>query len=137
MEFPPEWERRPKHKAIYSLEIPDSIFQKCLYGLWKNSAGEEIVIWGRGEILDAFVHEYGEEHKISFCIDFDSDRLGKNQQGLDVKAPEILREYRKGEIYLIICDLNFTGIQHYLSKEGIEDYYIYMPKKELLIETFQ
>ena len=137
MEFPPEWERRPKHKAIYSLEIPDSIFQKCLYGLWKNYAGEEIVIWGRGEILDAFVHEYGEEHKISFCIDFDSDRLGKNQQGLDVKAPEILREYRKGEIYLIICDLNFTGIQHYLSKEGIEDYYIYMPKKELLIETFQ
>ena len=136
MELPAEWERHPKHKAIYSFEISDAEFQKRLYGIWKDYKNQPIIIWGCGNIFDSFMKQFGKKHVPSYIVDFDRTKWGSEKSNIEIIAPSRLKESSLRGTYLIICDNNCTDILSYLRKIEFESYYIYVPDKKLFMEQY-
>lgn len=137
MNFPPLEQRKPHHNGYYSSEKSYRDINKYIElrfkNIFQNVDQKQIVIFGAGEMLDAYMKRYGKKFKPSFLVDNNCSKWGNKKYGVSIKSPD---ELVKGgqKLHVIICSIYFPEISKQLMSMGIKDYYIYSKKREWILE---
>ncbi|WP_053831626.1 LicD family protein [Paraclostridium bifermentans] len=137
IKLPPLEERNPHHNGYYNSEKSYIDINKDIefrfINIFRNLNQKQVVIFGAGEMLDAYMSRYGKKFKPSFLVDNDCNKWGTQKYGISIKSPdELLKSGQK--LHVIICSIYFPEISRQLSNMGIKDYYIYSKKREWILE---
>lgn len=135
--LPPLEERKPHHNGYYNSEKSYRDINKEIElrftNIFRNVNKKQVVIFGAGEMLDAYMSRYGKQFKPSFIVDNDCNKWGTKKYGINIKSPdELLKNGQK--LHIIICSIYFPDISRQLSNLGIKNYYIYSKKREWILE---
>ncbi|MGB4660444.1 MAG: LicD family protein [Mobilitalea sp.] len=117
-----------KQASILSTEIPYTRFTRT----FRNIGNKQIILFGSGAMFEHYMKYHGEKHRPAFLVDNNSETWGMQKQGIPIIAPEMLLTMDKDKIHLILCNVYFHEIGEQLEKMGIDEYYIYIQKKEWL-----
>lgn len=118
LEFPPEESRRPKHKAIYSADMPYATVRKTIplmcdaaYDCGKDSVVLRVAILGSLGYIQWYMQQYGMKLMPSLILTDDRMQWGHLYEGIVVDSPDVLKTC--GHVLLI------TSYEQYLDKEDM------------------
>lgn len=131
MKFPPINKMGNKHiDTIIDADIPyrDYPTEKFQITLDKS---RRIIIFGAGKLCLEFLYYYKDCFDVQFIVDNNSELIGTDVNGIEVKDPNHLKEILEFDYEIIIASIYFDEIEKRLKNMGINNYKIYLPGKKL------
>lgn len=89
---------------------------------WLDRYGK-FVIFGAGYYMQNFIDMYGEQYKPVAIVDNNGQKQGMSFMGLEVKRPDVLKEY--DNVTVLICCAKTDEIKNQLKTMGIKNYRCY------------
>lgn len=91
-----------------------------------------IVLFGTGNYFENYMLCHGlEERKHPlFAVDNRREAVGTQKWGVEIHAPEKLRELAPNSFYVVICCARYKEIAEQLESMGVTDYQYYRPVPE-------
>ena len=135
LSYPPEEERKPKHRGIFDPERPYSYYHKKLFDIFKDVKEKQIILFGAGMMFEDYMNKYGDRYRPAFLVDNDKSKWGRARMGLPIKEPQAILELSKDKRKVIICSYYYKEIEEQLQNMGIKEYSIYTQEKEWILQT--
>ena len=135
LRYPPEEERRPKHRGIFDPEKPFTAYIQLLWDTFEDAEGKRIILFGSGMMFEDYMKKYGDRYRPSFLVDNDASKWGRTRMGIQIKEPRAIREVPEGKRHLIICSFYYREIAAQLDQMGIGGYKVYVQEPEWILQT--
>jgi lipopolysaccharide cholinephosphotransferase len=135
MSFPPEDERKPKHRGIFDPEQPYEVYQKKLFDIFKDSDSKQIIVFGSGMMFEDYMKKFGNKYRPTFLVDNDKSKWGKMKMGIEIRDPKAIFMVPESKRKLIVCSYYYKEIEKQLQEMKVLDYQIYIQKVEWLIQS--
>lgn len=135
MKYPPEEERKPKHRGIYDPERPYTDYVKLLCDTFADARGRKIILFGAGLMFEDYMKKYGDKYRPAFLVDNDENKWGRSRMGIPIRNPEDILKVPERDRRLIICSYYYREISEQLDKMGIHDYKVYVQEIEWILRT--
>jgi phosphorylcholine metabolism protein LicD/precorrin-6B methylase 2 len=135
MSFPPEDERKPKHRGIFDPEQPYEVYQKKLFDIFKYSDSKQIIVFGSGMMFEDYMKKFGNKYRPTFLVDNDKSKWGKTKMGIEIRDPKAIFMVPESKRKLIVCSYYYKEIEKQLQEMKVLDYQIYIQKVEWLIQS--
>lgn len=135
MKYPPEEERRPKHRGIYDPERPYTDYVRLLCDTFADVKGKKIILFGAGLMFEDYMKKYGDKYRPAFLVDNDENKWGRSRMGISIRKPEEILEVPEEKRKLIICSYYYREISEQLDGMGIRDYKVYVQEMEWILRT--
>lgn len=135
MKYPPEEERRPKHRGVFDPEKPYKVYTELLNSTFEDIRGKQIILFGAGMMFEDYMKKYGARYRPAFLVDNDENKWGRSRMGFEIRRPEAILKVPEGKRRLIICSYYYKEIISQLEKMGIHDYKVYVQEPEWIIRT--
>lgn len=135
MKFPPEEERKPKHRGIFDPDRPYSTYQEKLVGIFDEAKRKKIILFGSGLMFEDYMKKYGDKYRPAFLVDNDANKWERTRLGLEIKKPEAILEIPKSKRLVIICSYYYKEIEPQLVSMGVTDYKIYVQEMEWILKS--
>ena len=135
LKYPPEEERKPKHRGIFDPERPYSQYVELLCGTFAGVEGKQIILFGAGLMFEDYMKKYGDKYRPAFLVDNDENKWGRYRMGIEIKKPEEILKVPVEKRHLIICSFYYREISAQLEKMGIHDYKVYVQEMEWILQT--
>lgn len=132
--YPPEEERKPKHRGVFDAQLPYTAYEKKLGNLFGDCGGKTIVLFGAGLMFEDYMKRYGSRYRPAFLVDNDSGKWGRMRLGIEVKSPQELLKLAPDKRHVIICSYYYDEIEKQLRQMGVSDYRIYVQNMEWILE---
>lgn len=137
LKYPPEEERKPKHRGIYDPERPYEVYTKMLFNTFNDINGKQIILFGAGMMFEDYMKKYGDKYRPAFLVDNDKNKWGRVRMGIEIKDPQDILLIPKEKRKLIICSFYYIEIEKQLQKMGIDDYQVYVQEVEWILQSEQ
>lgn len=131
LELPPEWVRRPKHKAIYKIDMSYAIVREMLpltcastYAGRTNSLVQRVVILGDLEYAQGYLRQYGMKMMPDLIITDDIMQWGHLYEGIVIDSMEALMAC--DHVLLIISYERYLNREEELSKMKNLEYIVFL-----------
>lgn len=135
MKYPPEEERKPKHRGIYDPEKPYTDYVSLLFDTFADVKGKEIILFGAGLMFEDYMKKYGDKYRPSFLVDNDENKWGRSRMGIPIRRPEDILDVPEKKRKLIICSYYYREISEQLDKIGIHEYKVYVQEMQWILQT--
>ncbi len=135
LKYPPEEERKPKHRGIFDPEKPYEIYTKLLGDTFEDAKGKQIILFGSGMMFEDYMKKYGDKYHPAFLVDNDENKWGRCRMGLEIRKPEAIHAVPAEKRHLIICSFYYREIAEQLQQMGIPAYKVYVQNPEWIIRT--
>lgn len=135
MKFPPEEERKPKHRGIFDPDLPYTYYIEKLGNTFKDTAGKKIILFGSGLMFEDYMKKYGDKYRPEFLVDNDENKWERKRMGLEIKKPEAILDIPASKRVVIICSYYYKEIEPQLKAMGITDYKIYVQEMEWILKS--
>lgn len=135
MKYPPEEERKPKHRGIYDPERPYTEYVSLLCDTFADVKDKKIILFGAGLMFEDYMKKYGDKYRPAFLVDNDENKWGRSRMGILIRSPEEILEVPEEKRKLIICSYYYREISEQLDKMGIRDYKVYVQEMEWILRT--
>ena len=135
MKYPPEDERKPKHRGIYHPERPYREYVELLCDTFAAAKGKKIILFGAGLMFEDYMKKYGDKYRPAFIVDNDENKWGRFRMGIEIRKPEEILEVPVEKRHLIICSFYYREISAQLENMGITDYKVYVQEPEWILQT--
>lgn len=135
LKYPPEEERKPKHRGIFDPEHSYETYTSLLCDTFADVKGKKIILFGAGMMFEDYMKKYGGRYRPDFLVDNDENKWGRFRQGIEIRRPEAIREVPQAKRHLIVCSFYYREIIKQLEDMGIKDYKIYVQEPEWIIRT--
>lgn len=135
MKFPPEEERRPKHRGIFDPDVSYSVYQERLGNMFSKATGKKIVLFGSGLMFEDYMKKYGDKYKPEFLVDNDENKWGRNRMGIEIKKPEAILAIPESKRLVILCSYYYKEMEPQLISMGVTDYKIYVQELDWILKT--
>ena len=88
-----------------------------------------IVLFGTGNYFENYMlcHGLEERKRPLFAVDNRKEVVGTEKWGVEIHAPEKLRELVPNSFYVVICSARYKEIAEQLESMGVTDYQYYRP----------
>lgn len=134
MKYPPEEERKPKHKGIFDPAQPYAVYEEKLSNLFRDCSGKEVILFGAGLMFEDYMKKYGGKYRPAFLVDNDESKWGKYRLGIEIRQPEAILKVPEKKRVVIICSYYYNEIEKQLKDMHIADYRIYVQNIEWIIQ---
>ena len=95
-------------------------------GLWSAlhnaSYDRKIVLFGTGRYFDFYMQNYGKQFPPVYAIDNNPEKWNTNKQGILIHSPEILKDEKPENVFIILCCRDYNEIINQILKIGDFDY---------------
>jgi len=135
MKYPPEEERKPKHRGIWDPFTPYRKYVELLADTFRDCRGREIILFGAGLMFEDYMKKYGDKYHPAFIVDNDENKWGRYRFGIEIKSPRAILEVPENRRKVIICSYYYLEIEKQLKEMGIKSYQIYVQKLEWIMDT--
>lgn len=135
MKYPPEEERKPKHRGIYDPERPYTEYVGLLSDTFADVKGKKIILFGAGLMFEDYMKKYGDKYRPVFLVDNDENKWGRSRMGIPIRKPEEILAVPQEKRKLIICSYYYREISDQLDRMGIHDYKVYVQEMEWILRT--
>lgn len=135
LKYPPEEERKPKHKGIFDPERTYKEYTDILCGKFDNVKGKQIILFGSGKMFEDYMQKFGRKYRPSFLVDNDETKWGRQRMGIDIKKPEAIFDVSEDNRRLIICSFYYREIIQQLEQLGIHEYKVYVQRIDWILKT--
>lgn len=135
MKYPPEEERKPKHRGVFDPERPYTCYTKLLGDTFAGADGRQLILFGAGMMFEDYMKKYGERYRPAFLVDNDESKWGRRRMGIEIRKPEAILEVAEEKRHLIICSYYYREIAGQLEQMGIHDYRVYVQETEWILQT--
>ena len=135
MKYPPENERKMKHRGIFDSDKPYTDYVKVFCGMFDNVKGRQIILFGAGMMFDDYMLKFGKKYRPEFLVDNDKNKWGRRRQGIDIKSPNEILTISQKKRKVIICSAYYPEIEKQLQEMGIMEYSIYIQHLDWIIDT--
>ena len=135
MKYPPEEERKPKHAGIFDPDMSYADYNDKLSGIFDGAKGKQVILFGAGMMFEDYMKNWGNKCRPAFLVDNDENKWGRRRMGIEIKAPDAIKEVPEGKRHLIICSFYYREITKQLEEMGIHDYKVYIQNVEWILET--
>lgn len=135
LKYPPEEERKPKHKGIFDPENSYEVYTALLCDTFADVKGKKIILFGAGMMFEDYMKKYGGRYRPVFLVDNDENKWGRFRQGIEIRRPEAILEIPPSKRRLIICSFYYREITEQLDQMGIKDYKVYVQEMEWILRT--
>ena len=135
MKFPPQEERKPKHKGIYDPGRPYTEYQNLLCNMFEDAKGKQIILWGSGFMFEDYMKKYGDKYRPAFLVDNDKNKWGRSRMGIEIKEPRELMKVPEEKRKLIICSYYYKEIAKQLEDMGIKEYKVYVQRLDWILKS--
>lgn len=133
--YPPEEERKPRHKGIFDPERPYGVYTQKLSGMFDKAKGKKIILFGAGLMFEDYMKKWGRRYHPAFIVDNDKNKWGHYKLGVEVKAPEEILKIPEEKRHIIICSYYYKEIQKQLQEIGIKDYRVYVQEASWIVKA--
>lgn len=134
LDYPPEEERKPKHRGIFDPDKPYTDYTKILCDTFEDTKGKKIILFGAGIMFEDYMKKYGEKYHPSFLVDNDESKWGRYRMGIEIKNPKSILDIPPEKRKLIICSYYYREIVQQLQTMGIYEYKIYVQNFDWVIK---
>lgn len=100
-------------------------YEKRFRDIFKGAENRSLYLFGSGNFTRQFLSQFGNDYSIAGIIDNDSQKWGRQFDGIAVHSPECLKELERGTYKVIICIKNYVSVMNQLLDMGIVDFSIY------------
>lgn len=135
MKFPPEEERKPKHRGIFDPDVQYTTYQAKLSNIFAESKNRKIILFGSGLMFEDYMKKYGDRYRPAFLVDNDKNKWERTRMGIEIKRPEAILEIPDSKRLVIICSYYYKEIEPQLVSMGISDYKIYVQELSWILES--
>jgi len=135
MKYPPEEERKPKHRGVMDPERPYQAYADMLCNTFADAKGKKIILFGAGLMFEDYMKKYGDKYRPAFLVDNDENKWGRYRMGIEICSPQKILEIPEEKRRLIICSFYYKEISKQLDEMGIHDYKVYVQHMDWIIET--
>ena len=135
MKYPPEEERRPKHRGVFDPDVPYEQYTRLLNDTFEGVKGKKIILFGAGLMFEDYMKKYGSKYKPAFLVDNDENKWGRSRMGIEIRDPAAILEIPEEKRRLIICSFYYREIEEQLKKMGIQDYKVYVQETEWIVQS--
>lgn len=135
MKYPPEEERKPRHRGVYDPEKPYHAYVSLLCDTFAGAKGKKIILFGAGLMFEDYMKKYGDKYRPAFLVDNDENKWGRSRMGIQIRKPEDILEIPEENRHLIICSFYYREISGQLDSMGIHDYKVYVQEAEWIVHT--
>ncbi len=135
MKYPPEEERKPKHRGVFDPEKPYRVYKDLLGNTFENIKGKKVILFGSGMMFEDYMKKYGARYRPAFLVDNDENKWGRRRMGIEICRPEEIAKVPENKRRLIICSFYYREIISQLNKMGIYDYKVYVQEPEWIVQT--
>ncbi len=135
LRYPPEEERRPKHRGIFDPGKPYTAYTQLLCDTFEGAKGKQIILFGSGMMFEDYMKKYGDRYRPSFLVDNDGNKWGRSRMGILIKEPKAVCEVPAQKRHLIICSFYYREIAAQLDEMGVRDYKVYVQEPEWILQT--
>ncbi len=135
MKYPPQEERKPKHRGIYDPDRPYTEYVELLCDTFADIKGKKIILFGAGLMFEDYMKKYGDKYRPAFLVDNDENKWGRSRMGIPIREPKEILEVPIDKRRLIICSYYYREISEQLDQMGIHDYKIYVQEMEWILRT--
>lgn len=134
LKYPPEEERKPKHRGVFDATVPYTVYEEKLNGLFRSSEGRKIILFGAGLMFEDYMKKYGGKYRPEFVVDNDSNKWGRIRQGIEIRNPEEILKIPENKRLVIICSYYYDEIEKQLQNMNVRDYRIYVQNADWIVE---
>ncbi len=135
MKYPPEEERKPKHRGIYDPDRSYTKYASLLFETFGDVKGRKIILFGAGLMFEDYMKKYGGKYRPAFLVDNDENKWGCSRMGIPIRRPEEILEVPEDKRRLIICSYYYREISEQLDRMGVRDYKVYVQELEWVLRT--
>ena len=88
-----------------------------------------VILFGTGNYFENYMlcHGLEERKRPLFAVDNREEVVGTQKWGVEIQAPEKLRELVPNSFYVVICSARYKEIAEQLESMGVTDYQYYHP----------
>ena len=135
LKYPPEEERKPKHRGVFDPDVPYERYTHLLGDTFEGVKGKKIILFGAGLMFEDYMKKYGDKYKPAFLVDNDENKWGRFRMGVEICGPEAILEVPEEKRRLIICSFYYREIAEQLENMGIRDYKVYVQEIEWIVQS--
>ena len=135
LKYPPEEERKPKHRGIFDPEKPYGEYSRKLTGMFEDIRGKKIILFGSGMMFEDYMKKWGNRYRPDFLVDNDENKWGRQRFGIPIKEPGEILKIPEGKRRLILCSFYYKEIEKQLAQMGIRDYCVYVQHLEWIVKS--
>ncbi len=135
LKYPPEEERKPKHRGIFDPERPYGEYSWKLTGMFEDIRGKKIILFGSGMMFEDYMKKWGNRYRPDFLVDNDENKWGRQRFGIPIKEPGEILKIPKEKRRLILCSFYYKEIEKQLAQMGIQDYCVYVQHLEWIVKS--
>ena len=135
LKYPPEEERKPKHRGVFDPDVPYERYTHLLGDTFEGVKGKKIILFGAGMMFEDYMKKYGSKYKPAFLVDNDENKWGRFRMGFEIRGPEAILEVPEEKRRLIICSFYYREITEQLEKMGIRDYKVYVQEVDWIVQS--
>ena len=135
LKYPPEEERKPKHRGVFDPDVPYERYTHLLGDTFAGVKGKKIILFGAGLMFEDYMKKYGSKYRPAFLVDNDENKWGRFRMGLEICGPEAILEVPEEKRRLIICSFYYREIAEQLEKMGIRDYKVYVQEVDWIVQS--
>lgn len=135
MEWPAPEKRKPHYVAFFSTNVSYEEYYRKIFWSFDDVDDRKIVLLGTGIAVEDYMQKYGDTHKPQYCVELDSKKWGTTEYDILIKSFEDLKNDDISSMRIIICCRDFRKYEAVLMDMGIDDYFIYVKKKEWMVKS--
>ena len=90
-----------------------------------------IIVFGAGKMFEYYMDHEGRKYPPEFVVDNNREKWGTEVRGIPVRPPDAVLE-AGDNLRILICSIYYREISRQLRQMGIDDYYIYVQRREWL-----
>lgn len=135
LRYPPEEERKPKHRGVFDPDVPYDQYTRLLCDTFEDVRGKKIILFGAGLMFEDYMKKYGSKYRPAFLVDNDENKWGRSRMGIEIRKPEEILQIPERKRRLIICSFYYREIAEQLEKMGIRDYKVYVQEVSWIVQS--
>lgn len=102
-----------------------SDYEKIFRDIFKGAENRSLYLFGSGNFTKQFLSQFKQDYEIAGILDNNPEKWGTTLGGVEIYAPEILKELESGTFKVIVCIKNYIAVMQQLQGMGITDFSIY------------
>lgn len=89
------------------------------FNIFEDLGDKKIVLFGTGVFSNYYWDRYSKMNPVSFYVDNNQEKWGKEKNGLPIKDPECIKDLSERDYRIIIAVKDYHSIMEQLSKMGV------------------
>ncbi len=121
---------QPHHGTLtnnrFRMDYPQAEYEKLFTDIFKDADGKKLYIFGSGDYATKFVKRFRDQYEIAGIIDNNSEKWGKDLEGIRIYEPAHLLTEKTG-LKVFICIKFYDEVLTQLKEMGITHIGIFNP----------